>query len=560
MKKLFATILFGIVCFFGYSLQASSQTAVSQPTFKDIAEASLKAFYLIRSGVPIETQYAGEYARPLSHKDTHVLVHPSAASLDRPAGTVISSPLGWYDAGDYNKYVVNCAYSCGLMLLAYEQIPDYFKQHGSNIPESSNRTADILDEVMFSLKWMLTMQDPEDGGVYHKLTTPHFEEFIMPSECKQQRYVVQKSVTATYDFAAIMAQAARIFKGNLDYPEFSTQALVAAEKAYKWAKKHPYAYYDQNKINNTFKPAITTGSYGDNNASDECFWASIELFLMTHKYTYYFEAIRNQPFQMNVPSWASVATLGLLEAIVHGHGILHDKAIIRLHHFAKHLARLSMKSSIGASFGTRPQDFYWGSLANACTQGYILLMADKYHIDKRESRKSLRQEHRLVDKVQTIDKSKSVAASSMPHRRHRRSTQKQSKRSRIKSLKIRRSKQRKESNDYKAIARANMQYILGHNPTGYCFVTAMGIKPVMHPHHRLSAADAIVKPFPGLLVGGPNPGQQDKKDLDKINILYPSKEPALSYLDVTESYASNEIAINWQASLVALASWLASLE
>jgi hypothetical protein len=217
-------------------LQASSQTAVSQPTFKDIAEASLKAFYLIRSGVPIETQYAGEYARPLSHKDTHVRVHPSAASLDRPAGTVISSPLGWYDAGDYNKYVVNCAYSCGLMLLAYEQIPDYFKQHESNIPESSNRTADILDEVMFSLKWMLTMQDPEDGGVYHKLTTPHFEEFIMPSECKQQRYVVQKSVTATYDFAAIMAQAARIFKGNLDYPEFSTQALVAAEKAYNWAK------------------------------------------------------------------------------------------------------------------------------------------------------------------------------------------------------------------------------------------------------------------------------------------------------------------------------------
>ena len=58
---------------------------------------------------------------------------------------------------------------------------------------------------------------------------------------------------------------------------------------------------------------------------------------MTHKYTYYFEAIRNQPFQMNVPSWASVATLGSLEAIVHGHGILHDKAIIRLHHFAKHL-------------------------------------------------------------------------------------------------------------------------------------------------------------------------------------------------------------------------------
>ena len=78
---------------------------------------------------------------------------------------MISSPLGWYDAGDYNKYVVNSAFSIGMMLACYEQNKDYFKKLSTNIPESRNATPDILDEMMFNLKWLLTMQDPEDGGV-----------------------------------------------------------------------------------------------------------------------------------------------------------------------------------------------------------------------------------------------------------------------------------------------------------------------------------------------------------------------------------------------------------
>jgi endoglucanase len=74
----------------------------------------------------------------------------------------------------------------------------------------------------------------------------------------------------------------------------------------------------------------------------------------------------------------------------------------------------------------------------------------------------------------------------------------------------------------------------------------------MNPHHRLSSADGIVDPIPGLLAGGPNPGQQDKAS----QIAYPSNQPDESYADVTDSYASNEIAINWNASLVALLGWL----
>ena len=63
--------------------------------------------------------------------------------------------------------------------------------------------------------------------------------------------------------------------------------------------------------------------------------------------------------------------------------------------------------------------------------------------------------------------------------------------------------------------------------------------------------------IPGMLVGGPNPGQQDKREM---KTPYPSDIPDESYIDATESYASNEIAINWNASLVAFLCWLDALK
>jgi endoglucanase len=86
-----------------------------------------------------------------------------------------------------------------------------------NIPESNNQVPDVLDESLWNLRWMLTMQDPEDGGVYHKLTNAKFDGMIMPDKAVAPRYVVQKSTAATLDFAAVMAQASRVFS-NYDKP------------------------------------------------------------------------------------------------------------------------------------------------------------------------------------------------------------------------------------------------------------------------------------------------------------------------------------------------------
>nr|MBP9984701.1 glycoside hydrolase family 9 protein [Prevotella sp.] len=463
---------------------------ISENAFHNLATSSLKAFYLIRSGIDISSKYAGIYARRCGHPDTAVIVHPSAASSAVPSGTIISSPYGWYDAGDYNKYTVNSAYSIGLMLAVYEQNKDYFAKLNTNIPESNNTTPDILDEMMFNLKWLLTMQDPSDGGVYHKLTTPRFENFIMPDKCHQPRYVVAKSVTGTLDFAACMAQAARLIQGNKDYPDFSSKAREAAIKAYEWAKKNPDAFYRQRDINNKFKPSISTGEYGDFRCNDEMFWAATELYRLTGISQYKEDAKKLMPPFFTNSSWGMVSDLGLFSWISSNDPEMRAKSLSMLKKYCDNQIADVDKSDFQSPFGSRKFDFGWGCLGgNCCFPAIAMLYADKY-----------------------IDSGK-----------------------------------------YKKYAIENIDYLLGRNATGYCYVTGFGHLSPMHPHHRISASDGIDAPMPGLLVGGPNPGQQDKAE---GNLVYPSNYPDESYLDQTESYASNEIAINWNANLVGISCWI----
>ncbi len=98
---------------------------------------------------------------------------------------------------------------------------------------------------------------------------------------------------------------------------------------------------------------------------------------------------------------------------------------------------------------------------------------------------------------------------------------------------------------YVETAADNLHYLLGRNTFSLSWVTWVGANPFRHPHHRPSGADANREPWPGLLSGGPNRRKQDEA-MRKLQELPPAK----MYLDEEESYASNEIAINWNAPLV----------
>ena len=468
------------------------KVVIKENAFADVAKAAMKAFYLQRTGMPIEAKYAGAYARPAAHMDDKVVVHPSAASPLRPAGTVISSPYGWYDAGDFNKYIVNSGFTIGVLLQAYEINKAYADKMNLVIPESEDAVPDFLDEVMYNLKWMITMQDPYDGGVYHKLTTPNFEGFEMPVNCHQTRYVVQKSTQASLDFAASLAQAARIYSAYPKYQSFAKEAVKAAERAYAWAVKNPTFYYDQNGNNQKYSPKVNTGMYDDKASADEFFWAATELYLTTKQNSYFEQAKAFMPQSYRVPTWGEVSGLGVQQWInqsllgkIDGIDFPVEKMKADLLAFCDECMLRMPTSSFNAPHGNREQDFPWGSNSEMCAgQGIALTYAYTLTKDRK----------------------------------------------------------------YLEAAIADADYLLGRNATGYCFVTGFGTKQVMHPHQRLSEADGIDAPLPGFLAGGPNPGQQDIANVT----TYPSKAADESYTDDMNSYASNEIAINWNAYLVGL--------
>lgn len=464
----------------------SSAFQIRGEVHRELAKAAVKGFYYQRASTPLLPEHAGKWARPAGHPDTVVLIHPSAASHHRPAGTRISSHGGWYDAGDYNKYIVNSGISTYTLLATYEHFPEFCSSLTLNIPESNNTLPDILDEALWNVRWMLTMQDPHDGGVYHKLTNEHFGGFMMPHLATETRYVVKKTTAAALDFAAVMAQMARIARRFPDeVPGLADSCLTAALQAWSWARSNPNELYNQKELNEMYDPDIFTGEYNDTNVADEFAWAAAELFVTTRQDSFLIVANPLSFRKATVPAWPEVHTLGLytfahfrkeIASVVDSLEVLSQLTAM-----ADSLVEARAHSAYGIVMGASSTDFGWGSNAVAANQGMALLVA--YTVTKNRS--------------------------------------------------------------YLDAALSNLDYLLGRNPLNLCFVTGYGVQSPRNIHHRITGSDGIDEPFPGLLVGGPNPKREDR-------LPYPSTLPALAYLDDEKSFASNEICINWNAPVAYL--------
>ncbi|MEM9821247.1 MAG: glycoside hydrolase family 9 protein [Bacteroidota bacterium] len=462
-----------------YSFQTPEKSinfSISSNGYDELCAASIKYYYYNRASQELLPEYAGPWARPLGHPDDEVIVHFSAASSSRPTGTIISAPKGWYDAGDYNKYIVNSGISTYTLLAAYEHYPEYYQELNVDIPEQGGDLPDLLDEVIWNLDWMLSMQDPEDGGVYHKLTGLNFSGIIMPHQYNFDRYVVQKTTSAALNFAAVMAVASRIFAEYEDAkPGYSATLITAAAQAYDWAKANPTIYYNQ-------PSNVNTGQYGDGNVSDEFDWAASELFITTGGAEYRAD-INESQIGDGVPAWPYTAPLALISLAQHADLVSDDIDVniiaSKLLATADQLKSATNQSAMRVAMGASNGDFVWGSNGQAGNQIMMLIRAYEWSDDE----------------------------------------------------------------SYLDAAFLAMDYLLGRNGTGFCYVSGFGDKSPRRPHHRQSEADNVSDPVPGMVAGGPNPGQQDACP------GYLGNLPASSYVDSWCSYASNEVTINWNAPM-----------
>jgi endoglucanase len=363
-------------------LENSYPFSIANSVHHPVAIASLKGFYYQRVSMPLEKEYADIWARPAGHPDTAVLIHPSAATAKRPAGTIISSSGGWYDAGDYNKYVVNSGITMGTLLSAWEDLPVYFDTLNTHIPESNDNVPDILQEALYNLRWMLTMQDPDDGGVYNKCTNANFDGMVMPGVTTLPRYVVQKGTAATLDFAAVTAQAARIFsRFKKQLPGLSDSCLKASVNAWQWALQNPALVYDQQAMNKLYEPVVSTGGYGDRNFTDEWYWAAAELFVTTKDKKYYSILEEHGKTFFSLPSWGGVGMLGYYTLIRSERSLpkFSSKNIQGIKEYIVRFADSLLSNIENNAFrtviGGSPRDFVWGSNAVAANQGIALINA-----------------------------------------------------------------------------------------------------------------------------------------------------------------------------------------
>jgi endoglucanase len=456
---------------FALSITISANLCASVPSFEDLAKILTKSYYYQRASQELDARYAGQWSRPAGHADTHVAFHPSSGHSEG----FLSSPGGWYDAGDYNKYVVNAGISVGQLLMAYEAAPEIFADGTLNIPESGNGQNDLLDEVKYELDWMKTMQDG-DGGVFFKITSKQFCGMVMPEDDDLERWVVGKSTTSALDYAAVMAMASRVYASyDADY---AADCLARAERAWAWAVKNPSIPYRN-------PSDISTGEYGDWMMTDEFFWAAVELAVATdgrEEYKTYVQQHFADYGKVTEPSWGFVAPLGVTTlAFAPDVCGLQAKAAEAIVDFGKNSLSQIEQSPEGLPY----INFNWGSNSGVANTGVLIMSA-----------------YRLTGDKAFLKGAKAVS-----------------------------------------------DYLLGKNATGYCFITGIegiGDKTAMTPHHRPSAADGIVEPVPGFVVGGPNGGRSDERS----GVVYPDHRPEMCYVDITESYASNEVAINWNAPAI----------
>ncbi|AZQ64068.1 carbohydrate-binding protein [Flammeovirga pectinis] len=335
---------------------------IGQSVYDGVASASLKFYYYQRSSTSITSEHGGTWARGFGHPDTNVKVHSSAGG-GRAVGSTFSAPKGWYDAGDYGKYVVNSGISTWTLMAFYEMYPEFSADFDVNIPESGNNMPDILDEAKWNLDWLLQMQDPSDGGVYHKMTTLGFEGEVMPSAAHQQRYVIGKATAATFDFAALMAQAARVY-APYD-AAYAQQCLTAAERAWNWGANNDNITFDN-------PGDVHTGTYGDNNLSDEKAWAAIELYITTGQDSYW-NASNLLNHGMRVPGWPDVAPLGYLSLIANKDNLTSAANIAEVESRVINYANMKIGEFNSSPYKVVETSFNWGNNANFLNDGMIAL-------------------------------------------------------------------------------------------------------------------------------------------------------------------------------------------
>ena len=255
---------------------------ISKDVFKPVFHRVFRLFYHSRNSTAISAPWADPgYERPTGiTAELSAGIHPAVASSAFSTGEEPDSykmvRRGWFDAGDYGQYVVNAAPVWYAFGVGMDLMPDFFSRDDLNLPESNNGVPDIIDELEWGMDWLLTMQNPANGGVYSRAVPLLWDE-ALPQDVKTPRYLFEVTSHATASFAAMTALHARLLeKWN---PQRANRALAASRSAWEFLQQTDQWPAESELYKNPKN--VHAGEYADDSATDNRLWAAAELYRLT---------------------------------------------------------------------------------------------------------------------------------------------------------------------------------------------------------------------------------------------------------------------------------------
>lgn len=555
-----------------YTLTAGGKSVkftVGNDIYGDLLADSLNYFYLNRSGIDIEEKYiqnAGQnaskaaLARKAGHKpdeayvtDEWVFIYTEKTNAE-VAGRYskkIDVSGGWYDAGDYGKYVVNGGVSMWTLANAYERNPEKFKDGASfiNIPETGNGTPDILDELKWEADFFINMTR-EDGMVYHKIhdykwtalgVMPYLDADTDENVTFPTRIVKPVTYAATLNSAAALAQLGRLLEkaGDSDASKYIDQAkksYAAAKSSYEKAYGSIYKAASDATSNDLFAPLDQNkggGPYGDTQVTDEFYWAACELYATTGDAEYYDDLKGSDDFAFKV-----------------------------------------ITNLVGGENKGSPTSFTWGTLSSLGTASLAL---NKDKVTDAEFKTITQQFQEAGDFYLDVQKANQYGSNYKGCTYDAEVTDIDGDTASVRTVNLKGGYEwgsnsmvvnnamiqgmaydlTKDAKYLNGVVEA-MDYILGRNPNENSYITGYGTSTTKNPHHRYWCHQ-LKNDWPyapnGCLSGGPNSNMNDPMIMGagfKIGELAPMK----CYYDNVDAWSVNEITINWNSPVVWIASFV----
>lgn len=202
--------------------QTSGPFEIKSVVYEPIMKAAGRMFYYNRCNMSKAVPYAesnwvdgDNFRNALQDANCRYIFDKGNASLEKDLTG------GWFDAGDYNKYVTFATGAVANMLWAYEENPEAFGDNW-NLPESGNGIPDLLDEVKYEMDWLYKMTNA-DGSVHIKMGSQNHSENIQapPSLNTDPRFYGPTCTAASIATINMFAHAARVLK---TIPAFSADA------------------------------------------------------------------------------------------------------------------------------------------------------------------------------------------------------------------------------------------------------------------------------------------------------------------------------------------------